>query len=147
MKRKHLNICNTSLLLLAPIVLSSSILLEYLHGEHFCGIENTLWVCLHITISCLMTCLIVWHVWLNWQRVSKWYHRFMTHRSQGLKITFFLYLTTTISGIITVPLWLHCSHTGTGGIHGKIGFMSALCILLHIIKHRKWYYYNKPNAK
>ena len=147
MKKKYLSICNSCLLLLAPFVLSSGIVLEHLHGEHFCGIENTLWVYMHIAISCLMTCLVVWHVWLNWQKVNKWYIRLMTHRSQGLKIIFFLYLMTTISGIITMPLWLHCGHIGIGGVHGKIGFMSALCILLHIIKHRKWFYCNKPNAK
>lgn len=147
MKKKCLKICNTSLLLFAPIVLASGILLEYLHGKSFCGIENALWTWLHIIVSSAMTSLVVWHLLLNWQGVNKWHSRFKTHQSAGLKFTTIIYVLTIGSGIIVFPLWLHSGHIGIGGLHGKIGFVSALCILLHILKHRRWYYNTRPKTQ
>ena len=132
-----------SLLLLAPIVLASGIVQEYLHGRPLGGIDNTVWTGLHIAVSAMLTALVAWHVYLNWRGVSNWYRRFKAHRSPGIKITVIFYLLTVASGIIVVPLWLHCGHGGIGGLHGKIGFVSALCILLHIIRHRRWYTANR----
>ena len=139
MKKKNLRICNAILLLFAPVVLASGILLESLHGESFLGIGNTYWTWLHITASLIMTVLVVWHVQLNWQGVNTWYRRFKTHRSAGFRATAVFFFLTVVSGAIVLPLWLHCGHAGMGGLHGKIGFASAVCILLHIMKHRRWY--------
>lgn len=140
MKQKYLRICNTSLLLVAPAVLASGILQEYLHGRPFHGIGNTFLTWLHIIVSSVMTVLVVWHVFLNWQGVNKWYRRFKTHRSPGLKSTVITFLLTIVSGMTVVPLWLHDGHIGLGEWHGKIGFVSSFCIILHIIRHRRWYF-------
>lgn len=86
-----------------------------------------------------MMVLIVWHISLNWQGISNWYRRFRTHKSQGIKFIAIFTFLTFVSGIIAVPLWLHCGHCGIGGLHGKIGFIAVLCMLIHIVKHRKWY--------
>lgn len=139
MKKKYLRICNEGLLYLSPVVLSTGILLEILHGKPFCGIGNAWWTWLHMVVSFSMAVVVIWHVWLNWPGVNGWYRRFRTHRSPGFKSTVVFYLLTVVSGVAVVPLWLHDGHIGIGGVHGKIGFAAAVCLLFHIVKRRRWY--------
>lgn len=137
MRKKYLRICNTSLLLFSPTVLASGLLLEYLHGSPYRGIPNTLWTWLHIIVSAVMALLVAWHVLLHWPRVNQWYRRFSTHRPAGLKYTALSYLLTIVTGVIVVPFWLHDGHLGLGGLHGKIGFVAACCILRHVLFKRR----------
>lgn len=139
MKKKHVLMCNRGLLFVFPIVLASGILLESLHGEPFCKIDNAVWTGFHIGVSSLMLACVVWHIQLNWRSVGEWYGRYRTHCSKGFKCMAQFFLLTTITGLLTLPVWWIHGHTGMGGVHGKIGFVSALFMLLHIKKHWKWY--------
>lgn len=139
MKKTYLRICNTGLLFLAPVVLASGIMLEVLHGQPFHGIPAAVWAWLHIVLCCLLTGAVLWHVRLNWQGVGNWCRRFRTHRSPGLKLTASFFLLTVCSGVAAVPLWLQHGHFGFIGWHGKIGFAAAFFILVHILRHRRWY--------
>lgn len=144
--KRQLKICNMGLLLLAPAVLASGTVLECVHCEPFCGVGNAWWTWLHVVLSFAMTAMVAWHVRLNWQGAGRWLRRFRAHRSPQLKATVVLYLLTSVTGALIVPLWLHSGHTGFGGLHGKIGFASAFCILLHIVRRRRWYSGKGTNA-
>lgn len=144
MKKKHLLVCNKSLLLLMPLVIASSILQECLHGNAFCGLDNVVWTWLHVIVCFVFVMLIVWHVQLNWGGadcwdVRVWYSRFRKHHSKGFKITTVICLLTAITGLIAVPVWLLHGHSGFGGWHGKIGFLCLIMTLIHVIHHWKWY--------
>lgn len=139
MKKKSLLICNRSLLLFTPIVVSNCILQEYLNGNSFCYLDNSIWTWLHVAISSVMLILTVWHVFLNWKNMSEWYLRIKKHRSKGFKCMAFSFPLTMLTGLLSIPVWLSHGHTGIGGLHGKIGFFFLFFVLLHIIKHRKWY--------
>lgn len=137
--KKYLKICNNCLLATSPIVLASGILLESLHGQAFLGFGNPFWTWLHILLSSFLTALVVWHVHLNWHMPTHWGHRFRKHRSSGLKATIISYILTIASGLFVTPQWICSGHLGIGGVHGKIGFAAAFCILLHITRYRRWY--------
>lgn len=147
MKKKHLLICNKSLLLLMPIVVSSSILLESLHGNPFCGLDNVVWTWLHVVTSSILLVLVVWHIQLNWKNASEWYHRLKKHHSKGFKGMAISFLLTFFTGLISIPVWLSHGHAGIGGLHGKIGFICAFFMLGHIINHWKWYSNNTQCKK
>ena len=139
MKKKHLLICNKSLLWVSPLALASGILLEHLHGASLHGIGNAVFTWLHIIASTLTTGLVMWHIWLNWHGVSLWYDRLRKHHSKGIKCTAMFFTLTVITGLIAVPLWLSHGHCGIGGLHGKLGYIAAFFTFLHIVKHWKWY--------
>lgn len=139
MKKRQLLICNKSLLWVSPIVLASGIMLEHLHGAPFRGIGNAVFTWLHIIASTIMTGLVVWHLWLNWHGISKWYDRFKRHHSKAVKSMAMFFTLTVATGLIAVPLWLTHGHCGIGGLHGKFGYIAAVFTFLHIVKHWKWY--------
>lgn len=89
-----------------------------------------------------MLALTAWHVWLNWNSVDKWYHRFRQHKSKEFKWTACTFLLTALSGLVAVPVWFLHGHTGIGGVHGKIGFVCAAFMLGHIVRRWNWYRHN-----
>lgn len=139
MNKKHLLVCNKSLLLFTPLVIASGILLECLHGNAFCGLDNDVWTWLHVTTSSFLSVLVVWHIQLNWRETSGWYRRFKKHRSKEFKYLAIFFLFTSLTGLISIPVWLSHGHAGIGGLHGKIGFIAAVFVLGHIKRHWKWY--------
>ena len=139
MKKKQLSVCNKSLLWVSPIVLASGIMLEHLHGAPFRGIGNAVFTWLHIIASTIMTGFAVWHLWLNWHGISKWYDRFKRHHSKAVKSMAMFFTLTVATGLIAVPQWLMHGHCGIGGLHGKFGYIASVFTFLHIVKHWKWY--------
>ncbi|MGN0033586.1 MAG: DUF4405 domain-containing protein [Candidatus Limimorpha sp.] len=139
MKKKQLLVCNNSELMLSPVVLASGIVLECLHGSPFLGLGNAFWVWLHIAASSVLAALVVWHIYLNWRGVNHWRERFNKHRSKGFKAMFVFFMLAIVTGLVAIPLWLSHGHIGIGGVHGKIGFIAAFFVLLHIVRHRRWY--------
>lgn len=139
MKKKQLLICNRALLVLFPVEVSGGILLENLHGQPFCGLDMAVWTWWHVLLSIAMVVLVVWHLWLNWNKVGQWYKRLKKHRSKTFQCTAVIFLLTVLTGVAAFTFWLSHGHTGLGGIHGKIGFVCAFLLLWHIVGHRKWY--------
>ena len=139
MKRNALRLCNHALLGLMPLSLASGLWLEYLQGEPFGATSNTLWVSIHLLVSLLMTLCVGWHLQLNWGTMQRWYNRFKTHHSKAIRFITIVFLLTTLTGIIAIPLWLAQGHTGLGGVHGKIGYLLALVLFLHTKKHWRWF--------
>lgn len=139
MNKKHLLVCNKGLLLFTPLVIASGILLECLHGNAFCGLDNAVWTWLHVTTSSLLFVLVVWHIQLNWKGIGGWLQHFKNHRSKGFKCLAVFFLLTSLTGLNSIPVWLSHGHAGIGGLHGKIGFIAAVFMLGHIKRHWKWY--------
>ena len=142
MKKRQLQICNKCLLFASPIVLASGIMLECLHGASFRGIGNAVFTWLHIISSTVLTGFVVWHLLLNWNGISQWLDRFKRHHSKRTKCTAVFFALTVVTGLIAAPLWLTHGHCGIGGVHGKFGYIAAVFISLHIVKHWKWYSHN-----
>lgn len=132
-------ICNRSLLAIVPIAVASGIALECLHGEALGLIGNEAIIQIHIAASAALTGLVAWHLQLNWGSVRSWLGRYRKHRSKVLKLTAIVFAITSITGAVSIPLWLHHGHFGFGGIHGKFGILSAILMLLHIAKHRHYF--------
>lgn len=139
MKRKYFLICNRSLLLFMPVAVASGILLECLHGRSLCQVDNAVFTWLHSIVSLIMSMLVVWHICLNWGRVSMWACRFQRHHSNGFRCMAVFFLLAVFTGVWSVPVWMLHGHGGIGGLHGKVGIVCAFPISGHVWKYRKWY--------
>lgn len=131
--------CNCSLLVLAPLVLASSIILEASHGEAVLGVRFNIWVAAHIALAATFIALVFWHLKLNWGKISGWPKRLSSRKSGAVKALSILCFLTAATGIVAVPVWLLHGHTPIGGIHGKAGFIFLLLAILHTIRHRRWF--------
>lgn len=139
MKKKSLNVCNHSLLVLFPLALITGILIECLQGAPLWGVGCVLITWLHIVSAMLMAVFVVWHLFLNWRSVSEWWMRLKKHRSKVLKCTAITMAMTIVMGFVAFPQWLLHGHTGIGGFHGKFGYLAAIFSILHIAAHWSWY--------
>lgn len=139
MKRKQLTICNYGLLYAAPLSIGSGIALEVAHGQALCGLPNSILTWVHLLFAAVLTALVIWHLYLNWKGVKTWGKRFRQHHSGVFKVMAVMMAVTTVTGIVATVLWLVDGHGGIGGIHGKLGYVSALFMALHLIHHRRWY--------
>ncbi len=142
-KKNQFKVCNRCLLALTVIVLASGILLECLHGSPLLGIECSVFALIHIVLCVCYMVLVLWHILLHWCKLGEWWSRIVKHHSIGFKLTALFFLLTFLTGLVCVPMWISCGHTGFGGWHGKFGFIAILLLLPHIKRH--WYWYSgKP---
>lgn len=129
-KKTELRVCDWSLLAMTIAVLISGIQLEVTDGRALP------WVWVHIVVCSLFMALIIRHIylhfkWRNWKtglfgqrRLTKWMSIFG--------------LLTSVSAIAATVHWvLSDTHTGIGGIHGKIGFVFLILIVVHTTKRIK----------
>lgn len=129
-KRTELRVCDWSLLVMTIAVLISGIQLEVTDGRALP------WVWVHIVVCSLFIALIIRHIylhfkWRNWKtglfgqrRLTKWMSIFG--------------LLTSVSAIAATVHWvLSNTHTGIGGIHGKIGFVFLILIVVHTAERIK----------
>lgn len=137
--KKKLEICNRVLTMVGVIVIVSSLLLEYLHGTAFFGMDIAVWTWSHVIISTLFLCLVVWHVNLNWHGKRTWPNRFIRSKSKELKGICIFLLLTIVTGLIALPHWMVNGHAGIGGFHDKLGLIGLAFMLRHVIRHRRWY--------
>ncbi len=139
MKRKQLMICNYGLLYAAPLSIGSGIALEMAHGEALCGIPNSILTWAHLLVSAVFTALVIWHLHLNWKGFKTWGKRFRQHHCGAFKVMVVMMIVTIVTGIVATVLWTVDGHGGIGGLHGKLGYVSAVYMALHLLRHRRWY--------
>lgn len=129
-KKTELRVCGWSLLAMTVAVLISGIQLEVTDGRALP------WVWVHIVVCLLFIALIIRHIylhfkWRNWKtglfgqrRLTKWMSIFG--------------LLTSVSAIAATVHWVFSdTHTGIGGIHGKIGFVFLILIVVHTAERIK----------
>ena len=131
-KVKKLKICDWTLAILLPIVLTSSLQLEATSSS---GIVP---VILHIIVALPFMFLVVWHIFLHFQ-LKKWLAKF-DKLKVPTRILWWLYILTFISGIATLIHWLiENEHSALGGVHGKIGFLMIAFAIGHTVKRIKFF--------
>lgn len=139
MSKKSLYHCNILLAIVAPLAVSSGILLEFLHGGAFSGISFNTWVYAHVLVSLMCMILISIHLRLHWGKLSEWNKKLHSLRSRNTKWLTVFALLVVVSGIIATLHWLSDGHSGIGGLHGKIGWILAIFMIIHLFKKGKWY--------
>lgn len=130
-KKHRLRICDAALLAVTVLSLASSIQLEAT------GSSGTSWVWIHITVCTAFIALICRHIYLHF----KWnWRRLFTSKKGTIKALSVLGLLVVLSAGIAAAHWIATgTHSGIGGLHGKIGFLFLIIATAHIIRHRKFY--------
>ena len=132
-KARKLKLCNWLLLVLAPIVLASSIQLEVT------GSSDPTFVFLHIIVAILFVSLAVWHIALN-LKWGNWFSKISKMKRPVTKVLWWLFLLTAISAIIALTHWLQSfEHSPLGGLHGKIGMAMIAVAIGHTLKRITYY--------
>lgn len=131
-KITKLRICDRTLLIFTLAGLASAIQLEATDSQ---GIFP---VVVHI-VTCVLFCvLVLWHIYLHYGD-SNWFKRFSSQKKQMLRILWWMFLLTLISGIAAATHWLiNFTHSPLGGIHGKIGFVAIILSVLHIYRRYRF---------
>lgn len=139
-KAKKLKICNCSLIMAGIIVLASSIQLEAI------GSRGIFPVWFHIVSATLFTALVFYHIFLHF-RWTDWFAKFSKLKSKVTDILWWLFLVTTVTGVIAFLMWLTAStHSHFGAVHGKIGFVMLAVALGHTLKRRKFFLISSRNG-
>lgn len=141
-KITKLRICDRSLLFLTVVILASGLQLEFTHSS------QTAWVWIHIVLGLTFAAGIIWHLALHPAALKA--PRPGRRKGQGgglnhpvLSILFFLML---LSGIVAACHWTAAfTHSPIGGVHGKIGFVFIIAVMVHIF--RKRFFFLKPTPK
>ena len=121
-------LCDWSLLFLTIIMLASGLQLETNPSG------TRIWVWLHIIAGLIFTADIFWHLQLH-KKPKKNHTHGKNHAWAGG-----LFLLSLISGIIATVHWLATyTHTTIGGIHGKLGFLMIIAVIVHVSKHIRFY--------
>ncbi|HAC21759.1 MAG TPA: hypothetical protein DCF91_06630 [Porphyromonadaceae bacterium] len=130
MKDKSLYRFNYLLSLTALIALISSILLECIHGSVFLGLVFRFWVWLHVACCSLLMLMIGYHLYIH-------------GRMRYVKATQWLTVLgaiTLVTGLIaTVVFCLPQGSHVVGGIHGKLGLVAMVLMVLHFRKRLRWF--------
>lgn len=133
MKRKTLFTIDIILTVLLIIVTGSSILQEALFGKSWKGMSNLTLTLLHIFFSLALMALCYIHIKAHYGNISRW--------KAGLKrskvtprILFWMMLATLITGLLSIVSFFTIGHSWIGGVHGKIGFVALVFMLLHLIR-------------
>lgn len=135
-----LKTCDWLLLIITVLVLGSSIQLEAT------GSSSSLWVWLHIGVCGAFMGLICWHVYLHF-RWKNWGKRLLGRRGVMRWLSIFGILVLLTAIIATVRWCATSVHSGIGGVHGKIGFVFLVFVIIHIVRHLKFYKRRKAPAR
>ncbi|NCC99609.1 MAG: hypothetical protein EOL95_07915 [Bacteroidia bacterium] len=138
MNKNNLYKINASLLVMLIFALVSSIIQEYLGGNDFDNISNSVFVISHLIVCLPMFAFIGLHLFINLGKLSKWLKTLKKGKTQN-KWLFLLSFLTLLTGIITTIEYFSVGHTGIGGIHGKIGFLFIILMIYHTMKRLWWY--------
>lgn len=119
---------------------TSSILLECLHGEPFCGVSFPVWLWIHVVLGLLCLIAVIHHVYLHWGTMWHWM-RMMSHAHSKLtRCLAWCFLLTVITGmVVAISICQGAGHTAIGGLHGKIGILVLLLMVFHLLKHKSWF--------
>lgn len=132
-KIKKLKISNWTLLIIYILTLVSSLQLET------AGNASRLWVILHLIVATSFLAVIVWHIYLHF-RWDNW-RRLLKGKKKGILkwMSIFCLLVILSAVIATIDWYIKGVHTGPGAIHGKIGFIFLIAVVIHLIKHSGFY--------
>lgn len=113
------------------LITVSGIQLEATSGQYCWSV----WT--HIILGLALTILSLYHIYLHYKS-SNWFKRFAKHRSSLVRILWWVFLLTAITGIIATIQWLDgFTHSKLGAVHGKIGFLMALLAIIHAVKQAR----------
>jgi len=146
-KIKKMKIANTALVVLLPLMLFSSVLMEVLKGGPFAGIPFV-WIAIaHVVTGIVMAACVLWHLYLHFG-VKGWLKKFGMVKSRPTKINAVIATITLISGIIAMAHFFpELQHGPVGGIHGKIGLLFIIFAIGHTAKRWKWFKSQYTNKK
>ncbi|MCM1093943.1 MAG: hypothetical protein NC421_08310 [Lachnospiraceae bacterium] len=143
MKRiTKLRLCDWSLLAITVAILASGAQLETRMAM------TRIWVWIHIYLGIIFITCILWHISLHHRHGPKKERR--TKHTHGRKNRFLgiTFLLTFLSGIIATCHWAGTySHSSIGGVHGKVGFLFIIAIILHIRNYSGFYLPAKMTRK
>ncbi len=130
-KITKLKLCAWVLAALTIVMLASGIQLEI----NPAGLP--LWVWLHIVFGIAFFAFIFWHLALNRSAV-----RMMCSKAKskipkkGTRWLSAFFLLTLISAVVATVHWcINPVHSTIGGIHGKIGFVFIVMVIVHTCRH------------
>ena len=127
-----------ALLLVAIVVLVSSIQMEVTGGEPFMGMSFMTYTILHIVLAVSMMLLIAYHLYLhfNWKNWIEKLRQTPKKQTRVLAVLAGLVLLTGVASL--VDFMIHLQHTPLGGLHGKIGFIFMIIAIGHTLKRKKF---------
>lgn len=129
--------CNASLIVVAVLMLVSSIQMEALAGDDLWGISFTALTFIHAGCGVAMFSLVAWHLYLHFGNLE-----WLKKLGKSVKLTKALAIFGSVclaSGLFILIYMLSTfEHNLVGAIHGKIGFVFLALGAFHIIKHRQW---------
>lgn len=132
-KNKKIRICDRTLLIIAPLILASSIWLEAT------GSRGVFAVGLHIVLGIVFFVPALWHFHLHLGKLG-WIGRFKALKSRMTKILSVFALLTLLTAVVATVHWfVSFSHSGIGAWHGKIGFLMIAVAMGHTIKRYKFF--------
>lgn len=125
-------LCDWLLLVTTVLITASSIQLEVTGGA------SRAWVWVHMVIAILFITLICWHIYLHFRR-GEWLKKLFGKRNLLRWMSLFGLLVVVSAIIATAHWFVSYAHGGIGGLHGKLGFVFLALVVIHAIKHRKFY--------
>lgn len=129
--------CNAALIVVAVLMLISSIQMEALGGDDLWGISFTALTFIHAGFGIAMFSLVAWHLYLHFGNLE-----WLKKLGKSVKLTKALAIfgsVSLVSGLFILIYMLSTfEHNLVGAIHGKIGFVFLALGAFHIIKHRQW---------
>lgn len=134
-----LKVCDGWLGRILILILASGIQLEVTSGRYAWSV----WV--HIVLGIILTVLSCYHIYLHY-RTGNWFSRFSKNKNFVTKILWWIFLLTSVTGIIATFVWIDGqSHSHIGAVHGKIGFLMVILGIVHAVRHfRKRKQVQKP---
>lgn len=136
-KGRQLVWCNGALIVVALLMLVSSIQMEALGGDDLLGISFTALTFIHAGFGIAMFSLVAWHLYLHFGGIE-----WLKKLGKSVKLTKALAIFGSVclaSGLFILVYMLSTfEHNLFGAIHGKIGFVFLALGAFHIIKHRQW---------
>lgn len=137
MKKSRLNVINLSLIVLLAVTTASSVILECTGGKDLPALHSCALVLLHIAVTLALMILSYLHIKAHFGQTSQWRERFRKTKRQN-KWLLWITAITLLTGIAAIFTYFAFGHTPFGAIHGKIGFIALLIMLLHLLHRRKW---------
>ena len=104
------------------------------HGNNYSEWHG--WAVAHILSTILFTIVAIWHICLHW-----WWYKILFKKPLGSKsrvtiVVTVIFLILTISGILALVI-PEGPNSNTGIFHYKVGIVSIVLFLGHIIKRLK----------
>ncbi len=137
MKKSKLTVINISLIVLLVLTTVSSLVLECTGGKDLPVLRGSALVLLHIAVTLALMILSYLHIKAHFGRTSQWRERFGRTKKQN-KWLLWVTAITLLTGIAAIFTYFAYGHTPFGAIHGKIGYIALLIMILHLLRRRKW---------